>query len=299
MVQFLLKRIYGRKALTRPNLLFYWWREVANRKRTRLARSTPSEYSDTPQIVQQITQQGIIVDASHRFLSGEGQKALSEAAKLVLDASQQPEVSDTVAKGVSKDKKSFLVNLVPREQEHSPDSPLVRLALDRKLLEIVSGYLGLWPRLFAIGAWLNFPTEDQPVESQLWHRDPEDLKLIKVFIYLADVDADCGPFSYVPKTHPFGDRADKIPEHKHARRIADEEMQRTFPPESWLRCTGPAKTMILADTVGYHRGGKPTKGTRILITLTYTSGTPFGDRSVRIKSRPAWARAGIQEAALA
>ena len=29
--------------------------------------------------------------------------------------------------------------------------------------------------------------------------------------------------------------------------------------DSWIACTGPANTMILADTVGFHRGGKPTE----------------------------------------
>ena len=88
-----------------------------------------------------------------------------------------------------------------------PDSPLLRLALDEKLLEIVSLYLGMWPRLQSIAAWLNFPSPDQAKHSQLWHRDPEDIKLLKVFIYLDDVDANRGPFSYIPKTHPFGLRS--------------------------------------------------------------------------------------------
>ncbi len=248
-MQFLLKYFYGRRALTNLNALFYWWRDVANRKRSRLARSTPSEHSDTPKIVRQITEQGIIVGASDQFLSEDGQQALAEAAKLVLDASHHHEVRDKIAKGTAQDKKSFLVNLVSSEQEHSPDSPLVRLALDKKLLEIVSGYLGLWPQLFTIGARLNFPTKDQPMESQLWHRDPEDLKLIKVFIYLADVDMSRGPFSYIPKTHPFSDGAGKVPEHKDIKRITDDEMHRTFPADSWLKMHRPGKNH---DSCGYH-----------------------------------------------
>ncbi|MBC8035994.1 MAG: phytanoyl-CoA dioxygenase family protein [Rhizobiales bacterium] len=297
-MQFLLKRFYKRKALATPNPLFYWWRDVSNGKRARRAQSTPNEYSDTRQIAQKITQEGIVVGASEQFLSKEGQQALAEAAKVVLEASKQAEVQDTIAKGESAGKKSYLTSLITWDQDHDPDSPLVKLALDKKLLEIVSQYLGLWPRLHAIGAWLNFPTKEQAVEAQLWHRDPEDLKLIKVFIYLADVDANSGPFSYIPKTHPFSDGAAKTPVHKDFKRITDDEMRVTFPSDSWLKCTGPAKTMILADTVGYHRGGKPTEGVRVLITFTYTSGTPFGDRKLRIKGRPAWTTTDIQREAL-
>jgi hypothetical protein len=146
---------------------------------------------------------------------------------------------------------------------------------------------------------LNFPTPAEAIESQLWHRDPEDLRLIKTFIYLDDVDARRGPFSYIPKTHPFGARASANPLHVHRKRITDEEMRATVPDQYWLTCTGPAGTMILADTVGFHRGGKPEVGNRILITLTYTSGTPFGKGSLRCEPAPAWASSAIQRFALA
>jgi hypothetical protein len=52
--------------------------------------------------------------------------------------------------------------------------------------------------------------------------------------------------------------------------------------------------MILADTLGYHRGGKPTTGTRLLVTFTYTSGTPFVEPSIWLKSEPDWALSPIQ-----
>ena len=39
----------------------------------------------------------------------------------------------------------------------SPDDPLLHVALDRKLLEIVAGYLGMWPCLNSVGVWLNYP----------------------------------------------------------------------------------------------------------------------------------------------
>ena len=47
--------------------------------------------------------------------------------------------------------------------------------------------------------------------------------------------------------------------------------------------------MILADTVGYHRGGKPTSGVRILATFTYTSATPMMTRKMQVPAMPAWA----------
>lgn len=103
------------------------------------------------------------------------------------------------------------------------------------------------------------------------HRDPEDLKIINVFTYLADVDELCGPFTYVPRTHPFGAAVGKALKKWW---VSDDQMSRVFPSTLWRTCTGQAHTTILADTLDYHRGGKPTSGRRILIASTYTSGAP-------------------------
>jgi hypothetical protein len=158
----------------------------------------------------------------------------------------------------------------------------------------------MWPRLNGIAAWLNFPTTDEPKYSQLWHRDPEDFRLVKVFIYLVDVDENRGPFCYIPKTHPFGALAGTVPKHTQKKTVTDEEMLAAIPADAWLTCTGPAKTMILADTVGYHRGGKPKKGNRILMTFTYTSGVPLAKskHAPKVMGTLSWATHGIQRQAL-
>ena len=187
------------------------------------------------------------------------------------------------------------MRVVPWELEHASDSPLLKLALDRKLLEIVAAYFGMWPCLHAIGAWLNFPTVNEAKNAQLWHRDPEDLKLIKVFIYLNDIGPENGPFCYIPRSHPFSSGARKIPSHRDDKRILDDEMITVFPRETWVEYTGPANTMIIADTVGFHRGGKVQEGTRLLITFTYTSGKPLVKRELRVTGQPGWINHPIQE----
>jgi hypothetical protein len=70
--------------------------------------------------------------------------------------------------GFSDDRKDYCIRLIPSEQEHAPNSPLLRLALDRKLLEIVSLYLGMWPRLNLISAWLSpVPEASDTIGSDL------------------------------------------------------------------------------------------------------------------------------------
>lgn len=288
----------GRRALTSPNLGYLRWRYISNGIRTKKVRQTDPVYADALGIAEQLTENGIVVGTTGQYLDEEGRKAFAEASELVLGISRSSEVQSTIKEGSTAYKKDYLVHLIPGDQRHGPDSPFLRLALDKKLLEIVSLYLGMWPRLHAIGAWLNLASPGQAKQSQLWHRDPEDMKLVKAFIYLADVDADRGPFCYIPKTHPFGSKSAVNPKRAEPKRITDDEMRAAIPPQDWLACTGPAGTMILADTVGFHRGGKPAIGNRILIAFTFTSGTPFVEGAFQSDGAPDWVSHEIQRYAL-
>ena len=288
---------YKRRSLTRPNLVYYLWRFVANGVRTGRAITARVVYPDTPAVAQQLREHGIAVAPSDTFLTEEGRRQRA-AASAELHRVAASEAVQSIIDGtgpVDQRQKEFLIHLASFDDGLPGDSELLKLALDPKLLEIVSGYLGLWPCLHSIGAWLNYPTDEPASLSQLWHRDPEDLKLVKVFIYLSDVGAESGPFTYIPDTHPFGRAALVAKKYEKKKRLPDDQMQRLFRPESWRVCTGPAHTMILADTIGYHRGGKPSAGRRMLITFTYTSGISFVDRPMRIVGDPGWITAPIQE----
>ncbi|MFQ5566624.1 MAG: phytanoyl-CoA dioxygenase family protein [Paracoccaceae bacterium] len=293
-----------RRAMVKPEASYYYWRYAVNSLRTwRAMRHVPA-YSDTARIAQELEEEGIVRGDTSVFLTGEGQRHFAEVSRQMLETSRSPEVREILeSDGASVDvsgnpkKASYLVNLLSRGEVYSPDSALIKLVLDAKLLEIIAAYLGLWPRVHAVNGWLNFPTDDTAQASQMWHRDPEDLKMIKVFIYLVDVDEDRGPFSFVPKTHSFGADAGKVPEHKDRKRITDEEINLVFPPEKHLICTGPANTMVLADTVGYHRGGKPRSGNRILLNITYTSAWP-SKRQLSVRGKPSWQMNEMQRRAL-
>ena len=57
-------------------------------------------------------------------------------------------------------------------------------------------------------------------DSQLWHRDPaNDEHLLKVFVYLTDVDEGAGPFMYAAGTHPEGDVKQQPQSHPESQRF--------------------------------------------------------------------------------
>jgi hypothetical protein len=290
---------YKRRAIAAPNFAFYAWKFAANAVPTYHAMRMRRHGRHYQDIVAPLRELGIVMARTDRFLTEGGRAALADASSAILATADSDEVRRIIAGDRSKaGKKDFLINLVKYGKGVPPDEPLLKVALDPQLLEIVAEYLDLWPTLHAIGAWLNYPTDQPAAVSQLWHRDPEDLRIIKVFIYLSEVTEQSGPFSYIPRTQPFGAATGRAREHDHSSRLSDTQMSRIFPPSTWKVCTGSAGSMILADTVGYHRGGKPTAGVRVLATFTYTSAAPMTARKLRVPTMPSWATRPIQRFAI-
>jgi hypothetical protein len=292
-----LTRRFERRPLAKPNAAYFLWRFGANGVRTLRALAAPIVFHDTRAIARELAERGIVVGPSETFLSQQGRSALEVAAARIIKATRSQRVQEIIA-GVAavRGRKIFRIDLV--KDGIPADGDLLKIALDVKLLEIVASYLGMWPSLHSIGAWFNYPTNEPATSSQLWHHDPEDLKIVKAFIYLDDVFEDNGPFTYIPGTHPFGVNVAVARKHKKKERLADEQINDVFPPSMWQICTGPAGTMILADTIGYHRGGKPTVGGRLLVTFTYTSGTPLVQHSIWLKGRQDWISSAIQRFAV-
>jgi hypothetical protein len=290
---------YKRRAISAPNFAFYAWKFADNAVPTyhamRMRRGEPRHQD----IIAALREQGIVMAETDRFLTEGGRAALADASSAILATANSDRVRRIVAGNeTNQDKKDFLINLVRYGNGVPPDEPLLRVALDQRLLEIVAGYLEMWPTLFSIAAWLNYPTEQPAAVSQLWHRDPEDLRIVKAFIYLSDVTEHSGPFSYIPRTQSFGAAVEQARRCGNTLRPSDAKVSKVFPPSTWKVCTGNAGSMILADTVGFHRGGKPTSGVRILATFTYTSATPMMTRKMQLQAMPSWASLPIQRFAI-
>ncbi len=94
-------------------------------------------------------------------------------------------------------------------------SPEIQLALSAPMLNIASEYFGFVPKLHNAGFILTHvvPEGTEPTHSQRWHRDPEDKKILKVFVSLSDIDEGAGPLNYVMGIEPQR----KMAEHFSAR----------------------------------------------------------------------------------
>jgi hypothetical protein len=164
----------------------------------------------------------------------------------------------------------------------SLDDPFVQIAIHPELLMLVNGYLGMRSLLRAIDLWWDRPTSDAEKETQLWHRDGDDLMNVKAFVYFTNVDLESGPFCFIPRSHPCGERRWLAPEHDAHGRTTDAQMARLIPNAEWRVCLGPAGTVALCDTCGYHKGLKPTHHERLMLMVQYTSQTPRYPRVLRV-----------------
>lgn len=172
-----------------------------------------------------------------------------------------------------EDDKAFLFELLGHWPRVDLQSVYLRFALQEPILRIANAYFGMYARLRHFNVWYNFPTTGAARTSQLWHKDREDRLILKVFVYLADVRASSGPFSYVPATHRKGrvrDSAESFLEGD-VRRSTDEQMARLVPQPSWVSAIGPVGTVVFADTHGYHKGGLVREAERVMYLCMFTS----------------------------
>ena len=177
--------------------------------------------------------------------------------------------------------KEFLERLMPSRVEAT--GPFVALALEPQVVALANAYIGMHSYLRGLEMWRNLPTDEPPKLSQLWHRDWDDVINLKLFVYLSEVTEEHGPFTFASGTQPGGPRELDVKD-----RLSDDEMAERIPREEWVVCTGGPGTVVLADTCGYHKGGKPTKGDRLLWTAQFTSGAADAKRNFELaEARPA------------
>lgn len=169
--------------------------------------------------------------------------------------------------------KKFIFEYLGRNPQFAPEAVYARFALERNILGVANRYLGMFSRLRYYNVWHTFPTSTEARESQLWHRDREDFLIVKVFVYLSDVDESAGPFTYARGTHPKGQVRQEAAcfVEGGVNRSTDEQMSEVLGPKDWFYGVGPKGTIIFADTRGYHRGGLARTRPRVMYTAMFTS----------------------------
>lgn len=234
-----------------------------DRIRARHAASLPDLPIPDRQIVADLDRRGIAIRHLDTFRI-HGSERVVEIARRLADGFAG-EARRRVARG-----EDFVV--VPGD-EIVAEPFLYHFGLGERLLGIAETYLGL-PAGFD-GVTINYTVADgRAVSTRRWHRDWEDRRMLKVAIYLNDVDAAGGPFEMIPQpTEDHDDRSGfrygletdaTLPQRFDGRPVPDA-----------VSCKGPAGTIVFTDTARFFHRGRPATGRdRAAIFYSYFARRP-------------------------
>lgn len=155
------------------------------------------------------------------------------------------------------------------------ENPFVRLSIRPEVLAIMNEYMQMWVRLNQYQLAEVQPVGNEaPVDSQRWHRDPEEKRLCKMFVYLTDVDEEAGPFMFVPDS-TYGKIYGTVAPQKSplGSYPAAGFVEARIPKERVRIMTGKRGSVIFADPVGLHRGGYAKSKARLMFTAAYSAPT--------------------------
>lgn len=176
---------------------------------------------------------------------------------------------------VPKKGKAHLNHLLARN-DMAKYPELVDFALTPAFLGAAADYLNDFPIVTQIFLWHAHAIEQSFSNSQLFHRDHDDFKQLKIFVYLSDVDMDSGPLTVLSasRTREASEKLGYLRSRKP--NIPDEEMAVHVSMSEPLALTGPRGTVSFADTSQvFHYGSRVTKKDRYVMVIQYLTPTNY------------------------
>ncbi|BAZ17325.1 hypothetical protein NIES4071_92030 [Calothrix sp. NIES-4071] len=153
-----------------------------------------------------------------------------------------------------------------------------RWANEQRLINIIENYIGLPVAFQGVHLRKDFPNENQ-FGTSLWHKDSEDRRIIKAFVYLHDVETEHGPFEYVPRNLTKLYNLNYYKTYYQLWRsgylgIEDKTLDSIIPKNAWKSCPGQAGTIVLADTKAILHHGTARSLERSALFCVYTANPP-------------------------
>jgi hypothetical protein len=166
-------------------------------------------------------------------------------------------------------------NLLLAQYFNVQDDPVVaRLSKDPFVLSLAAAYLGVEPKLMSVNMWWTFPVnasaEDRSKHAHVFHYDLDDIKFIKFFFYLTDVDGESGP-------HVFVRGSNREVRYKNtllkSKRFTDEEVVAAYGIDNVVEVCGKAGSCLIEDTITLHKGMTPLRHPRLLLQFEFSINT--------------------------
>jgi len=229
-------------------------------------------------VVADLKNDGIALAHIDEFLPETALTELQDRYELQLKLFQMAHPNPGGGKG-----KTVFLDTLRKGHKFRNDDVLSDILVGREISGIGAHYMGMVPRFVGASVWHNrvVPPESARLFSQRWHRDYNDQLIMKIFIYLNDVDEGTGPFEYLKGSHKFGrfgNTANVIGDDGYREYPGDDVVNGILAEagdDARLKCMGRAGTMVFADTFGLHRGGYCSAKARNMIMGTYSTDANF------------------------
>jgi hypothetical protein len=252
------------------------WRYLFNFGPTLTYKVQRSSLSaEASHVLTTLNRDGVATTSAGSLFGSESSFVDLDEAFINLQQTQSAALSEARANATATEieQKNFIYEYLGRNPVLNPQEAYTRFALHDRILQIANAYLGMYTRLRYFNIWHTFADSGAPRQSQLWHRDREDRYILKVFVYLSDVNEGAGPFTYATGTHPKGNirRTPEFFLEGGVQRTTDSQMAKVVSTDRWLQAVGARGTIVFADTRGYHKGGLARERDRIMYTCMFTS----------------------------
>jgi hypothetical protein len=254
------------------------WRYIDNLRPVlsyRLKRQ-PQLAAESKRALSALNENGIAITSVEKFL---GTNSSFHELRATIESYERELATEIAARRAASSnvdvQKSFNFSHIIGRRKLQPDDIFLRFALQPAIMELANAYFGMYTLLRYCNVWHTFATKAGARDSQLWHHDRDDRYILKMFVYLSDVDEGSGPFTYAPGTHLKGKvqcRPKSVVERDGGpERATHDEMAKVFPSERWVKATGPIGSIVFADTRGYHCGGLARDHDRLMFIVMFSS----------------------------
>lgn len=240
----------AKRALLRAPLVKQWSEARYVAQLERHAEKLPRLATDRSDIAAELRGQGV---AQRKLTTTFPDTVLDVADRLVADLRRSTSPERTVR--------------VP-PVDLAVDPVLFLWGLADENLDLAENHIGL--PVHYLGVEVKRERADGHAEDvRQWHMDIEDRRMLKLIVYLSDVDDGCGPFEYIDPTR--SGQATRALRYSSGF-VSDAVMDRVVPCESWRRVIGPRLSAIFVDSSRiFHRVLAPTTGDRYSMTFSYSS----------------------------
>jgi hypothetical protein len=140
---------------------------------------------------------------------------------------------------------------------------ILALANSPPLLGLAARYMACKPTISALGLRWSFPLPGESSALQVFHRDSEDWRYLKVLVYLTDVDEEAGPHVYLNGSH-----LTQAP--MRLKFYTDREIADAFGTDQLLTAIGTRGFCFAVDTAGIHKGTAPARQPRLMLQIQYS-----------------------------